>query len=483
MFKRPSALFGILIAVAILCSSVQRSSKDQINALQASLERLIIPFDRSVHIGIEIASVRTGQKLYQKNAGRLFVPASSLKLFTAAAVLASLGQDFQFETRLLTDGEIRQNVLKGNLYLKGSGDPEFSLDALEAMVFQLKLNQIKEISGDLIADNTDFDGISQGPGWMWDEGAEYWNSPMDALSVNHNCMKFWIKPANEITKPPLIYVYPKTSYVTVQNIATTIDKEGDLKVARQALSRQNLIEVKGTMQCGKQAKEYRVPIESPQLFAVHLLKDLLQKYGIRLIGGIRVDETPGRVQALAVHRSAPLAVLVRNMMKESDNLAADCFYKKLGQLYYATPGTWQNGGQAVREFLMKRCGIDVSEMVVLDGCGLSRYNLVSPHQMVSFLSWMQKQHACNAEFMASLPISGRDGALKDRLLEKPARGNVRAKTGSMTGVSSLSGYVTTKDGELLAFSIMINGFVKSPKDFKSQLEDQICMLLAQFSFH
>ena len=442
-------------------------------------------FDSNAHIGIEVVSVKTGQKLYQKNAGQLFVPASNLKLFTAAAVLASLGQEYRFATQLFTDGEVRKNTLKGNLFLKGSGNPEFSLDDLEEMVFQLKLQQVQEISGDLIVDNTDFDGISQGPGWMWDEGAEYWNSPMDAITVNHSCMKIWVKPAAQISEAPLIYVYPKTSFVNVQNTATTVNKGGELKVSRQVMSHQNqnLIEVKGAVTIENKAQEYMVPVDSPHLYAIHLLKELLSKYGIRFHGRILSQATPRNAKLIASHLSPPLAILVRNMMKSSDNLAADCFFKKLGNIRYGEAGTWQNGAQAVREFLAARVGIDVSELVVLDGSGISRYNLISPHQIVNFLVWVQKQHQFCAEFTASLPIAGVDGSLKHRMAENPMQGNVRAKTGSMSGISSLSGYVTTKDGDLLAFSVLINGFVKPSKELKRQLEDQICALLAQFSYH
>ncbi|HSW86816.1 MAG TPA: D-alanyl-D-alanine carboxypeptidase/D-alanyl-D-alanine-endopeptidase [Rhabdochlamydiaceae bacterium] len=464
-------------------NDIQRSSRDQIHSLQGAIDRLILNFEPNAHIGIEIVSVKTGQKLYQKNANQLFVPASNLKLFTGAAALAILGQDYRFETRLLTDGDIRGNILRGNLFLKGSGNPEFSLDHLEEMVFQLKLNQIEHISGDLIADNTDFDSISQGPGWMWDEGAEYWNSPMDALTVNHSCMKLWIRPASEVSRPPMVYIYPKTSYVSVQNSALTVEKEGTLKVGRQGMAQQNVIEIKGSLPIKKTHQEYMVPVETPHLYAIHLLKDLLSKYGIRLDGSIKVQQTPSSARIVAVHHSAPLGVMIRNMMKQSDNLAADCFFKKLGQTRYGSPGTWQNGGQAMKEFLTNQVGIDVSEMVMLDGCGLSRYNLVSPHQIASFLTWMQKQHKFCAEFMSSLPIAGTDGYLKHRMKENNTRGNVRAKGGSMTGVTSLSGYVNTKDGDLLAFSIMINGFVKPIKDYKNQLEDQICLVLSQFSYH
>lgn len=474
-------LSALLILSCSFRQEIQRSSKEQLTALQSAIDKLILDVDPNVHVGIEVVSVKTGKKIYQKNANQLFIPASSLKLFTGAAALYQLGNDFQFETQILSDGKIKDGVLEGNLYLKGSGNPEFTLENLEELVFSLKLAQIDEVTGSVIADNTDFDGIVQGPGWLWDEEAEYWNSPMDALVVNHSCLNLWVKPAEKASKPPLVYVYPKTPFVTIQNTATTVEKTGELKVGRKPSSKENLIEICGSLQMNQCAKEYQVPLESPHLYSIHLLKDLLTKFGIRFNGYLTARGTPAKASLIATHRSQPLGILVQKMMKESDNLAADCIFKKLGQKRYGSPGSWQNGGQSVREFLTQKVGLDVENMVMFDGCGLSRYNLVSPHQVVSLLSWMQKQFKCSAEFMASLPIAGVDGTLKNRMTN--LQHNVRAKTGGMSGVSSLSGYLTTKDGDLLAFSIITNGFVKPSIDYKYQLEDKICTLLAEFSYH
>ena len=345
--KKLKNVWPLIGCIALLCAfkqgaEVQRSSRDQIHALQAAIDRMILKMDPNAHIGIEIASVKTGQKIYQKNGNQTFIPASNGKIFTAAAALAILGQEYRFETRLLADGEVKNGILQGNLYLKGAGDPEFSLEGMEELVFQLKLQQVEQVSGDLIADNTDFDTISQGPGWMWDDGAEYWNSPLDALTVNHNCMKLWIRPASELFKPPVVYMYPKTSYVTVQNSAFTVEKEGALNVGRQEWTQQNIIEVKGGMSIKKAYEEFMVPVEAPHLYAVHLFKDLLAKYGIRLNGTLKVQQTPSQAKIVAAHRSVPLGVIVRNMMKQSDNLAADCLFKKLG------PGSIQRAGNLAK---------------------------------------------------------------------------------------------------------------------------------------
>ncbi len=152
-------------------------------------------------------------------------------------------------------------------------------------------------------------------------------------------------------------------------------------------------------------------------------------------------------------------------MKDSDNLYSNCLFKKIGEKQYKTPGTWQKGAQAVRAFLSDTTGINGDELVIVDGDGLSRYNLVSPHQLVSFLSWMKGKFLLFPEFLASMPVHGQ----------------IRAKPGTMTGISSLAGYATTKDGEVLAFAIMSNGFLKRSMEYKQNLEEKICEIMTQFS--
>jgi D-alanyl-D-alanine carboxypeptidase/D-alanyl-D-alanine-endopeptidase (penicillin-binding protein 4) len=344
----------------------------------------------------------------------------------------------------------------------------------------LKINQIKKIQGTLLVDTSDFDELTQGPGWIWDEGVSFWNSPMDALTVNHSCIDLWVGSGAAHTKPPLLFVYPKTSYVTIQNQAQTVTHCQDaLKVGRA--SKENRIEIKGEIALSSKPLFYQVPLESPHLYTAHLFLDLLKRHGIECSTLVSSKETPIEAVELASHFSPPLSVLVRNMMKSSDNMAANCLFKKLGQIRYGAPGSWSKGGQAIRDFLQTQADINTGDMVVLDGCGQSRYNLVSVHQMVGFLLWMNQQFKISPEFMAALPLSGVDGTLKLRLKEEEVKGRVRAKTGTMTGISALAGYVVGREGEIFAFALFTNGFTQPSNEVKTQLEDRICSLLAQFA--
>jgi serine-type D-Ala-D-Ala carboxypeptidase/endopeptidase (penicillin-binding protein 4) len=480
--RKPSLILIFLMLCSTLTSKeVKRSSKEILTSLQSGIERITLNVDPSVHIGIEVVSLKNGQKLYQKDPHHLFVPASCLKMITGAAALHQLGVDFRFETKLFTDGKVEQKILKGNLYLQGSGDPEFAVRDLEELVFQLKLQNINEIEGDLYVDNTLFDGICQGPGWMWDDKGYDWSAPNDALILNRSCIDLWIKPADKIGEPPFVYQYPKSDFILIENRAETTDEENHLSVQRRWMTKENIIDIVGKISSNREAEHYTVSIEEPHLYTAYVFRNILMKAGCAFKGKIETKATPKDALLLGKHSSRPLCLIVEEMMKSSNNLTANCLFKKMGQQRFGAPGTWQKGSQAVREFLAQTVGVNIDKIVIMDGCGLSRYNLISAHQFVEFLNWMNKQFSYCSEFMASLPISGTDGTLNERMTDANLKGKVRAKTGSMTGISSLSGYLTTKDGELIAFSILQNGFTGKSIRYKTQIEDEICTLLVNFS--
>jgi D-alanyl-D-alanine carboxypeptidase/D-alanyl-D-alanine-endopeptidase (penicillin-binding protein 4) len=475
-----------LILIFLLCSSSiskapKRSSKELLTSLQGGIERIILNADPDVHVGIEIVSLTNGQKLYQKSPHHLFAPASCLKMITGAAALHRLGIGFRFETKLFTDGTIERKTLKGNLYLQGSGDPEFAVRDLEELVFQLKLQNITRIEGNLYVDNTLFDGISQGPGWMWDDKGYGWTAPNDALILNHSCIDLWVKPGEKVGEPPCIYQYPKSDFIAIENHAETTREENNLSVKRRSMSKENIIEIAGKISSNRKAEHYTVSVEDPHLYTADVFRNILMKAGYAFKGQIDVKATPADAILLGTHISRPLCLIVDEMMKTSNNLTSNCLFKKLGEKRFGAPGTWQKGSQAVREFLAQTVGLNIEKIVIMDGCGQSRYNLMSAHQFVEFLSWMHTQFSCCSEFISSLPISGTDGSLSHRMTHPSIKGKVRAKTGTMTGISSLSGYLTTKDGELVAFSILQNGFTGKAVEYKSQIEDEICAFLVNFS--
>ncbi|QVL57796.1 MAG: D-alanyl-D-alanine carboxypeptidase/D-alanyl-D-alanine-endopeptidase [Simkaniaceae bacterium] len=385
----------ICFMVCLMGSLGALTLEERKGLIHEGVEGLIQSVDPTALVGAMVYSFDENIELYERNSESRFVPASSLKLFTAAAALECLGEGDSFETRVMTDGNVEQGVLKGNCYLVGSGDP--SLIGLDLLEIIDQLGDLERIEGDLVLDLSCFEDGPMGPGWMWDEEPAYWCVPMSALNIEHNC----------------------------------IDD---------------------------------VAILEPEKLTAAMFKGILDRKGIVLKGELREGMAPEEGVVLARHLSEPMSELIKPILKNTDNLYADCVFKKMGP-------SWEKGQEKVLNFLSEKIEIDSGTLRVVDGCGLSRYNLVSPKQMITFLKKMKG----NRSFVSALPIGGVDGTLKNRM--KMFEGKVRAKTGSMTGVSSLCGYLKTDSGRELAIAIFVNGYVKEGREIKKKLEDGICQML------
>lgn len=464
---------SIIFVVAIVVSiSVFARPDRNIENLKVSIEKVIAAAGANVNVGIEIASLKTNEVLYEKNSKHLFVPASLTQIFTAAAALDRLGPFYQFETKVAKDAE-------GNLYLIGSGDPSLQEKSLEELSLQLSLLKDKEFK-DLIIDQTSFDAIVNGPGWMWDEGEYYWNSPIDALLIDHSCVDVWVLPASIAKSAPSVIFRTGVEHFFVENMATTTEEKGDLEVRRTPFMRENHVEVLGSLALNSSPQHFRVPVQAPHMHAGNLFQKKLKGLGILCKGSVHIGKTPVDCEILAVHHSQPLSVVILPALKDSDNLTSNCLFKKLGQSLDGIQGTWQNGSKAVRTFLEEKAKMKIDDLVVLDGSGESRYNLASPHHFVQCLRFVSQQFSWGPEMTSAFAMSGSDGRfMKNRLSD--VRGKIRAKSGAMTGVSGLAGFAETKEGEILIFAIMANGFTKKAVEMKSSLEDPICKLLANFS--
>ncbi|NDE82667.1 MAG: D-alanyl-D-alanine carboxypeptidase/D-alanyl-D-alanine-endopeptidase [Chlamydiia bacterium] len=446
--------------------------------LQLQLDKVIQKQIGSAHIGIEVVSLATRSPIYQKNSSKLFIPASCLKIFTGSSCLAFLGPDYRFTTGVWTDGVIKNKRLIGNIYLKGGGDPSLDEKGLQALALQIKGLGIEKIVGSLFVDTSDFDSIQKGPGWMWDDGPEYWNCPVSALTVNHGCVELLMEPSIGINQAPKIILQPNTAFVKCHNLAQTCDgADGQIAIERRSDQEKNSLYVTGLIPSKSQPMLYRVSLEDPHLYAGALFLDTLRNCGIFCPKGIEQKKIPEKARLLVEHRSDCLEILVHKMMKESDNLYAECFFKKIGQLCFGGEGTWRLAADAVKKLIATK-GLNTSQMALLDGSGMSRYNLISPRQLVEFLLITRDDPVVFKPFINSLPVSGIDGTLKFTMDDPELVGKIRAKTGSMTGVRCLSGYVITTSGEELVVSIMMNGVID--KSVALKLEKEICKILVGY---
>lgn len=472
----------ILSLLMFGCSAFAPSRSDEaVRSLRQAIDTelsdsLFIPSN----VSLKVVSLESGQTLYSRNSKLLFRPASNTKLFTSAAALHELGTSFSFRTVVLADSFDAATGRVKNIFLKGYGDPDLrstDIDSLSARLYDMGIRTVDE---DVIADATFFDDQYWGPGWMWDDEPDPDGAPISPLSVNKNCVRItmWVDSLTQASVQTL--VEPATSYVQVLNCAVVSDDSlvPRLSLKRLFRERNNTIMIDGRMRPTDRPRVMRVTVWQPELYAATLLQESLERHGISVRGIARFGGSPPEARFLVEHRQQ-IDSMVINLNKISDNLSAENTLKALSALTFGTRGTSASGLYVVNRVLSSM-GVDTSRHRFVDGSGLSHYNLVSAEAIVQLLAGMYRRSDLFPLYYTSLPIAGEDGTISRRMMGTAAEGNLRAKTGTISGVSALSGYVTTKDGELLAFSMMMQNFILSTNRYQN-VQDRIGAILATFS--
>lgn len=478
-----------IFAVACAPATVRKSSipENSIAALREQIDTILQ--DSSLYrsrTGIKVISLRTGEVFYEKDSYLLFHPASNMKLLTTATALTKLGPNFRFKTLLCADtSSVVDSLLTGNLYLKGFGNPDLTTHDLWGMVQELKQLGIKSVAGDLICDESYLDDFYFGSGWMWDDASSKYFPPISALTVNRNCVTVKVKPGVAIGDTVGVLVEPPTSYVKIENAGVTVDSSDTtaleaFKVERKWRERENTVMIQGGLSPQSPAREVIVEIMEPALYAGTLFSELLATEKIEFKGRILKDVIPDTNVVLVEQVSAPLATLLTKTNKLGyNNLYAELILKTLGAEQRGVPGTAAKGISVIHTFF-NDIGVDTTFFELADGSGVSRYNVVSPQLIIELLQAVHEDFRIQAEFKASLPIAGVDGTLMNRMKGTGAEGKLRAKTGTLRGVSALSGYTTTADGELVAFSMIMEHFVVPTARIRA-VQDRIGVLLSSFS--
>ena len=436
--------------------------------------------------GVVVRSLKSGDTLYAANPRKLMMPASALKIVTLAAAAERLGWAFTYETTLLAAGSVADGVLHGDLIIVGSGDPSLT-EITGPPVFadwaaQLKAAGISAVSGRIIGDDNAFDDEPLGMGWSWDDLPEGYAAGVGALQFNENMARVTVAPGAAVGAPSIVSIEPEAAGLVVHSDLTTGDAQspGVVRLRRGAGSTD--LEVRGSLPLGNPVATRLVSVDNPTTFFVAALRHALTAAGIEVRGqSVDIDavaDAPAREQGEAVvtHRSAPLSMLALRFMKNSQNQYGETLLRTLGAL---TGSPTAEGGAAVALDTLRPWGIEDADLLQRDGSGLSRYSYVTPEALVAILSHVDRDEALRGPFAASLPVAGVDGSLASRMKGTRAENNARAKTGSMSQVRSLAGYVTTVDGEPLAFAILANNF-ETPSDVVNGSTDAIVVRLAQF---
>jgi len=448
--------------------------------LKNTLHHLLEEAAKKASVGIKVVHLTNEMPLFEKNADQFFKPASTTKLFTAAAAYHILGADYRCRTQLYTDKKINAHTIN-NLYIKGGADPSLTTQDIISLVKQLKNHRIRTIQGDIIIDDSILDPKGPPPGRNNGDGPIFDKAPIGSLMVNHSCVRVQVKPARHTGKKPVVIVDHVTPFTRIQNSAltTTRPTKNTLHVLR---GEQNEIIVKGSIKRLSSAKHYRFAVEGPTRYTGQVFAGVVKSHNLTYKGKIIFGKVPQGATFLVEHASEPVSTLIHHLMKSSDNLYSDALFTLMGAHQHGIPGTWHKGELAVKEFLTEVAGIDIEGMKLYDGSGLSHKNQISPEQLISLLTWVYTSSPDKESFISSLPIGGVDGTLRTRMAHKNPHTKVLAKTGSLRGVSSLAGFITPKDGHPLIFAIMINRDNKSAVMFKRQLEDQLCALLSAHAF-
>lgn len=477
--------FGLPLLVLLFVVSPYKSATAQtaeIRSLREKLEQLLNgPALAQAQIGAHVVRLSDGQEIYSKNPDTLLVPASNVKIFTTAAALYHLGADYHFTTEVFGDLET-DGTIPGALFIKGRGDPSIVPERLWYLATRLVNLGVKQIRGDIVIDDRFFSGDRMANGWEQDRTSSAYMAPMGAVSLGYNALLIHVLA----TKPgsaARILQDPPSDYAEIQGTVQTVARgRSNVIVDVLPYGNKSIIRVAGQITAHENERAYWRRIDNPPFYFGEVLKTMLLQLGIKVRGQIKTAALPEPPPAKLVTLSSPrLAEIVDKINKYSNNFMAEQIIRSMGAELHGAPADWPKAEQTMATFLENAPGIKKGTYTFRNGSGLHDVNRFTTRQTTQVLAYMYRQPKLRPEFVASLAIAGGAGTLAARMRESDTAYLLRAKTGTLSIASALSGYVTTRDGETLGFSIYINDY-KSPIQEVWQVQDEIGGTLAAFEF-
>lgn len=449
----------------------------QAQTLAERLEQAVQHADilKTSEVGISVYNLTRGEEVYTYQDKKLYRPASVEKIITSVTALKCLGENYEFRTKLAFSGEVSADgTLNGDLFVIGGFDPEFMPSDMEQLVKAVSDRGITSIAGKVVADVSMTDSVHWGTGWAWDDTPESFQPYLSPLMLNRGCVSVTVTPG-EKGEAPQVEVFPASDYYRVDNQAGShVGAMGKLKITRDWVSNGNTIRISGN-----------VTERTSRLLNMYSSKDFFLNtflYRLRL-ADIRVDHQGGfgvcpDEATTLITVSHSLSDVMLRALKKSDNLNAEAMFYALASSADGKRNIgFADAQKELYRFMHRHIGRSPKNYKIVDGSGVSMYDYISPDLLMDYLRYAYRHKDIFDVLYYSLPVSGLDGTLRSRMTKGDAFRRVHAKTGTVTGVSSLAGYVETQEGELLAF-VIINQNILKGSDARI-FQDKICEILVR----
>ncbi len=479
--------FALALALPLLWSAgPAQAAADP--ALQRKLSSVLSdPRSSTSETAVIVLDANTGEQVYSRSGSRAGMPASNTKILTAASALETLGEDYRFKTEVIRRARMVDGVVQGRLYLKGYGDPTTRQADYGRLAAQAKAYGITRVTGKLVVDATFFDARQYNSGWSTGYADDYYAAPVSALTVAPNAdydsgtTIINYAPGSRGKKAKITTTPAAAArYIKIVNLTTTSARGTSTTFSAQRNHGSNTITLRGRVPQGRSTGHRLITVHRPDLYAGAVFRAELAKVGITVEGSTIASAMPAKFHHLVARdHSMRLSSLMVPYMKLSNNMHAEALTKTMGRVG-GRPGTWRDG-LAVTTGYLRSVGVPMTGVSLTDGSGLTRQNRVTPRAFATLLV-KARTEPWYGSFQRSLPVAGVSermvgGTLRWRMSGTAAAGNARAKTGTLTGVTALSGYVTGRDGRAYAFSLVSNYRGSTPRP----VEDKVVVALAAWT--
>ncbi len=451
-------------------------------ALKQRLAELsVAPALSGAKVGLYVWRLDDQVELFAAGADDLLIPASNVKILTTAAALDYLGPEKRLRTEVFGEADER-GVIRGDLVLKGWGDPWLIPERLWYLANRLRVQQVKAVRGNLVVDGSYFAPPFIANGWEQDRTSLAYMAPAGALSLGFNAVLVHVIPAPTAGTDATILIDPPSDYAAVEGAVATVARgRTQIEVDVEPLRDRSLIRVSGKINAKAGSRAFWRRIDNSAIYAGEVFKQLLKQVGITVTGRVQEGLVPEGAKQLAVIASPSLAEIVYRVNKHSSNFMATQLAFVLGAERFGAPGTWEKGRQAIELFLEEKAGIARGSYVLGNASGLHDVNQMTARQLVRVLEVIYRDPRLQPEFLASLAVAGSSGTLSERMRESEADHLLRAKTGTLSSASALSGYVTCRSGEVLAFAVLVNGHTVPVQEVWA-VQDELGATLAAWDF-